>query len=136
MFNIFSPVFLTIGAFGLLFGAALGEYAAHKVPHQRLFIALALYACLAVSVFAGADVGQLMDGALASAGDGRDGFNWYVARQIFLFGLVSGAALFMIRRSRGSQVYGACLTAAVGLPLMMNIWYGAGMTYASNSMAM
>lgn len=132
MFNAFSPVFLTVGAIGLVIGAALGELAAHKVPKQKIFIALALYACLAVSIFAGADLESLMQGA---GGKVNNGLSWYVGRQIFLFGLFSGAALFMIQRSRGSQVYGACITAAIGLPLMMNFWYGAGMTYASQSMA-
>ena len=130
MVNIFEAGYLALGAAGLLIGAVIGELLARRFPNQRIFIAVGLYACLAVSVLSGADFNLILAEAVKSSGDPQQGIGWFVGKQIFLIGLISGAALFTQQRRRGAQVFAMAVSAVVGLPILMNFWMGAGITYA------
>lgn len=135
MTNIFLPGYFLLGGLGLLVGAGVGEFLARRFPHQRFLIVMALYLGLAVSILSGADVETLISGMVASPGEVQHGVVWVVGRQIFLLGVMSGAALFCQQRQRTSQVFALAVSGVIGLPIMMNIWMGAGMTYATQGLS-
>lgn len=132
MTNIFLPGYFLIGGVGLLAGAGLGEFLAHRFPHQRILLAVGLYAALAVSIFAGADMEGLMTGLMGSVNGSSPGISWFVGKQMFILGVLSGAALFLQQRHRPSQVIALAISGMIGLPIMMNLWMGAGITYATS----
>ncbi|MEQ9316348.1 MAG: hypothetical protein RLN72_10895 [Henriciella sp.] len=135
MLNIFDPAFLIAGAFGLLVGAGIGEFLAQKLPAQKILIAICLYVAMAVSILAGADFSAIMQGVVADHGSADGAIMWTVTRQIFMLGLLSGAALFLHQRGRPQQVVALCISAVIGLPIMMNIWMGAGITYSTQGLS-
>ncbi|MEM5516659.1 hypothetical protein WNY37_06835 [Henriciella sp. AS95] len=134
MVNIFMPGFFLLGGLGLLVGAGIGEFLANKFPHQRFIIAMCFYAALAVAILAGADFNQMMSGMMADGRNPQGSLIWYVGRQIFMLGLFSGAALFCQQRRRSAQVIALGVSGVIGLPIMMNIWMGAGISYAKSGM--
>ncbi|MGB3626854.1 MAG: hypothetical protein WA989_13550 [Henriciella sp.] len=135
MVNIFLPGYFLLGGLGLLIGAGIGEFLAQRFPHQRFLFAIGLYLALAVAIFVGADVEALLSGLMASGRNVDAGLVWFVGKRIFLFGMISGAALFCQQRQRTPQIFALAVSGVIGLPIMMNIWMGAGMTYATQGLA-
>ena len=94
-----------------------------------------LYVALAVAIFSGADLNAVVTGMMTEASDYSGGIVWYVGKQIFMLGLISGAALFCQQRQRTSQVIALGVSGVIGLPIMMNLWMGAGISYATSGIA-
>ena len=126
MINVFEPAFLIVGLVALLAGAGIGELLCRAVPKYRIIIAIGLWLPVLSVVFAGVGITPAGDAPshvsvspLAAGGC------------MLLIGLVMGAGLMLMQRSRGQQIYGLVLGSAFGVPLLTNFWMGSALAQAT-----
>ena len=125
------PILVVAAIVSLGAGAFIGELMAQRLASgQRMIVAVGLYITLGCLVFTGADIAGIATNVAAHADQPGTVLGFIFVRQIAVMGLLIGASLFLVQRRRLAQGFGLVVSAVIGLPLLTNIWIGAGMTYA------